>query len=225
MVAFVDGFWAEVPRLLPPLLVGFQVTLLVAVFSFVVAMVVGLLLALGKLSHIRAVRAISSTYVELVRGTPALTQLFIVYFGFSQLGFTINGFLAAIFGLGLNGAAYVAEIFRSGFLAVDEGQSQAGLALGLTPYQILRHIRIPQALKIMLPPFVSYAVQLIKDTSLASVVAAPEIMFKAKTVVAETYLSMQTYMLVGLLYLSVSIPLSLLAMHLHGRGHSPERRV
>jgi His/Glu/Gln/Arg/opine family amino acid ABC transporter permease subunit len=218
MGGFWETFWHELPRFLPPLLVGFQLTLTVAVGSFVLAMSAGLMLAIGKMSRVRLISLAASTYIEVIRGTPALTQLFIIYFGLAQYGINLPGLAAAIIGLGLNGAAYVAEIFRAGLKAVPDGQRQAALSLGLTPVQTFQYILVPQAFRTMLPPFCSYAVQLLKDTSLASVVAAPEIMFRARMLVSETYLSMQIYLLVGLMYLAVSIPLGVIGTYLQNRG-------
>jgi His/Glu/Gln/Arg/opine family amino acid ABC transporter permease subunit len=218
MNGFWDIFFERLPTFLPILLVGFQVSLLVAAGSVVIAMTFGLLLAIARLSGNRTISFVAGAYIEFIRGTPALTQLFIIYFGLAQLGFTLPGLVAAIAGLGLNGAAYVAEIFRAGLMAVPDGQRQAALSLGLTPYQTLRHIRVPQAFRLMLPPFCNYAIQLVKDTSLASVVAAPEIMFRARALVTETYLSMQIYVLVGIMYLCVSIPLAILAGQMQRRN-------
>jgi His/Glu/Gln/Arg/opine family amino acid ABC transporter permease subunit len=218
MNGFWDIFFERLPTFLPALLIGFQVTLIVAAGSLVIAMAFGLLLAVARLSGSRGLSAAAGIYIEFVRGTPALTQLFIIYFGLAQLGLTLPGLVAAIAGLGLNGAAYVAEIFRAGLSAVPDGQRQAALSLGLTPFQTFRHVRVPQAFRMMLPPFCNYAIQLIKDTSLASVVAAPEIMFRARALVMETYLSMQIYVLVGIMYLCVSIPLAILAGRLQRRN-------
>jgi len=218
MSGFWTIFWAKLSEFLPILLVGFEVTLIVAAGSFVIAMSLGLLLAIARQSQNRWASVPAGIYIEFIRGTPALTQLFIIYFGLAQLGFSLPGLVAAIAGLGLNGAAYVAEIFRAGLQAVPDGQRQAAISLGLTPYQTLRHIRITQAVKLMMPAFCNYAIQLLKDTSLASVVAAPEVMFRARALVMETYLSMQIYVLVGIMYLCISIPLSILAGRMQRRS-------
>ena len=218
MNGFWDIFFERLPSFLPILLVGFQVTLIVAAGSLVIAMALGLLLAVARMSESRLLSFAAGVYIEFIRGTPALTQLFIIYFGLAYLGFTLPGLVAAIGGLGLNGAAYVAEIFRAGLSAVPDGQRQAALSLGLTPYQTFRYVRVPQAFRLMLPPFCNYAIQLVKDTSLASVVAAPEVMFRARALVMETYLSMQIYVLVGIMYLCVSIPLAIFAGRLQLRN-------
>ena len=149
-----------------------------------------------------------------MRGTPALTQLFIIYFGLADIGLGMPPLAAAIVGLGANGAAYLSEVFRAGISAIHRGQTEAALSLGLPPLEVMRFVVLPQAVRIMLPAFVNYAVQLLKDTTLASSVAAPEIMFRARNLVMETYLSMQIYLLVACIYLAMSIPLSHLAARL-----------
>jgi polar amino acid transport system permease protein/cystine transport system permease protein len=163
---------------------------------------------------VRPLRWIARAYIELIRGTPALTQLFIIYFGLADLGLGMPPLAAAITGLGTNGAAYLAEVYRAGILAIHRGQSEAALSLGLTPMDVMRFVILPQAIRIMLPPFCNYAIQLLKDTSLVSAVAAPEIMFRARNLVMETYLSMQIYLLAAAIYLSISIPLSHLTTRL-----------
>src|SRR5271166_2018468 len=182
--------------------------------ALAVALTLGLALALLKLARARLLRAIASIYIEILRGTPALTQLFIIYFGLSDLGIDIPPVPAAIIGLGMNGAAYVAEIYRAGILAIHEGQVEAALSLGMRPVDTMRFIILPQALRIMLPPLCNYAVSLLKDTSLASVVAAPEIIFYARQLVTETLLSMDIYLIVAAIYLCMSIPMGRLVAYL-----------
>jgi polar amino acid transport system permease protein/cystine transport system permease protein len=149
-----------------------------------------------------------------MRGTPALTQLFIIYFGLADIGLGMPPMAAAIVGLGANGAAYLAEVFRAGISAVHRGQNEAALSLGLPPIDVMRFVVLPQATRIMVPPFCNYAIQLLKDTSLVSSVAAPEIMFRARNLVMDTYLSMHVYVLAAAIYLAISIPLSHLASRL-----------
>ena len=157
------------------------------------------------------------SWIELIRGTPALTQLFILYFGLADFGLQMPPLVAAIVGLGINGSAYLAEIFRSGIQAVGHGQTEAALSLGMSPYWTARDVVLPQAARMMVPPFVNYGVQLLKDTSLISSIAAPEIMFHARNLVMETYESMTIYLLVAAIYLTISIPLSRLASYLQTR--------
>ena len=202
------------PNFLPFLLEGAGVAIKIAVGAFILAIIVGIFLALMLVAQASPIRFLARSYVELIRGTPALTQLFIIYFGLSEIGLSLSPMAAAIIGLGANGAAYLAEIFRAGIGAIDKGQKKAAASLGLPPIEVMRFIILPQAIRIMLPPLVNYAVQLLKDTTLASSVAAPEIMFRARNLVMETYLSMQIYVLVACIYLAISIPLSRLASRL-----------
>jgi ABC-type amino acid transport system permease subunit len=129
---------------------------------------------------------------------------------------------AAIVGLGGNGAAYLAEVYRAGIAAIHRGQNEAALSLGLPPSDVMRFVVLPQAMRIMVPPFCNFAIQLLLATSLVSAVAAPEIMFRARNLVMETYLSTQVYVLAAAIYLAVSIPLSHLTARLQRRlqrGH------
>jgi polar amino acid transport system permease protein/cystine transport system permease protein len=202
------------PNFLPFLLEGAGVAIKIAVGAFILAIIVGIFLALMLVAQASPIRFLARSYVELIRGTPALTQLFIIYFGLSEIGLSLSPMAAAIIGLGANGAAYLAEIFRAGIGAIDKGQKEAAASLGLPPIEVMRFIILPQAIRIMLPPLVNYAVQLLKDTTLASSVAAPEIMFRARNLVMETYLSMQIFVLVACFYLAISFPLSRLASRL-----------
>ena len=212
------GFWEilvrETPNFLPVLLEGAVVAVEVAAGALCIAIAGGLLLAIMLISQFRLVRVVARSYVELMRGTPALTQLFIIYFGLADAGLSLPPLAAAIIGLGANGAAYLSEVFRAGISAIHRGQTEAALSLGLPPTDVMRFVVLPQAVRIMLPAFCNYGVQLLKDTTLASSVAAPEIMFRARNLVMETYLSMQIYLLVACIYLAMSIPLSHLAARL-----------
>ncbi|MBV9221441.1 MAG: amino acid ABC transporter permease, partial [Methylobacteriaceae bacterium] len=189
-------------------------TLRLTATSFMLAVLIGAAGALARTSRSWALRWFAILYVEVMRGTPALTQLFIIYFGLPDVGLSPPPLPAAIIGLCANGAAYLSEVFRAGISAIHRGQSEAALSLGLVPVDVMRFVVLPQAVRIMLPPFCNYAVQLLKDTTLASSVAAPEIMFRARNLVMETYLSMQVYLLAACIYLALSIPLSHLALRL-----------
>ena len=220
-------FWETLvrvaPYFLPVLLEGALVAVKVAFGALMLALAGGLALALLLITPLRPLRILARAYVELMRGTPALTQLFIIYFGLSDIGLSLSPLAAAIIGLGANGAAYLAEVFRAGIGAIQRGQTEAALSLGLPPTDVMRFVVLPQAVRIMLPPLCNYAVQLLKDTTLASSVAAPEIMFRARNLVMETYLSMQVYILVACIYLALSIPLSHIAARLQLRAQGGAR--
>jgi polar amino acid transport system permease protein/cystine transport system permease protein len=146
--------------------------------------------------------------VDVFRAVPVLTQLFIIYFGLAELGARLDPIPAAIIGFGINGGAYLTEVFRAGIEAVHRGQSEAALAIGMTPAQALRVIVLPQAMRVVVPPLGNFAIGLLKDTSVASSVAAPELSFRAHMLVDQTYLSTQIYLTVAALYLAMSLPLA-----------------
>jgi His/Glu/Gln/Arg/opine family amino acid ABC transporter permease subunit len=208
----------EMERYLTFLVGGIWVSVQAAAGALILATLLGLVLALMLLSRYTLIFYIARTWVEIIRGTPALAQLFILYFGLADFGLRMPPLVAAIAGLGINGSAYLSEIFRSGIQAVDHGQTEAARSLGLSPFWLNYDVVLPQAGRIMVPPFVNYGVQLLKDTSLIASIAAPEIMFRARNLVMETYDSMTIYLLVAALYLCISIPLSQLASFLQTRS-------
>ncbi len=191
-----------------PLLLGAVTTVWITLASLVVAMVLGLGLALIRLLGFRAVNALIATYVEIFRNTPVLAQLFIIYFSLPSFGVNIDPIPAAIIGLGLNGGAVLSEVFRSGLNAIHYGQREAALAVGMTPWMSLREIILPQTWRITLPPLGNYAIALLKDTAVVSAIAAPEIMFWARNLVTSTFQTTFVYILAALLYFCLSFPLA-----------------
>ncbi|WP_296258381.1 MULTISPECIES: amino acid ABC transporter permease [unclassified Pseudomonas] len=176
--------------------------------SFVVAMLLGFALALMRLSRHLWLRSLASVYLELFRNVPILTQLFILYFGLTRLGLTLPATVAAIIGFGLNGAAILCEIFRSSINNVDRGQGEAAWAIGMTRRMAMRIIILPQSVKLALPGLSNFAISLLKDTSLASAAAVPELAFKARMLVSETYQTNLIYLMVAVIYLGLSLVLA-----------------
>ena len=209
--------WENLPYFLEVLLPAAVTTVKVTAAAFVLAIATGLLLALLQTVRLLPVQVAVRTYIEVVRGTPVLAQLFILYFGLAEVGIRFTPFQAATLGLGLNGAAYLAEVFRAGIQAVHAGQMEAALTVGMTPLQAMRFVVVPQALRIVVPPVANYSIGLLKDTAVVSAVAAPEIMFRARNLVMETYLSMQIYLIVAVMYLVMSLTLARLAAGLERR--------
>lgn len=209
--------------LLRTLLIGAGATIWLTAAALVVAAVMGFGLALMRLSRNPLLVALARVYLEIFRNIPILTQLFIIYFGLSRLGIALPATVAATLGFGLNGAAMLSEVFRSAILSVDRGQREAGLAIGLTSRQVFRMLILPQASRTAIPPIGNYAIGLLKDTSLASAVAVPEIAMRAKMLVAETYLSTEIYLMVAVIYLALSLPLARLSV-LAERRFSPQGR-
>lgn len=217
MIEFGTKLWAWLPEILPVLWFATGMTVRVTVGALVVALALGLVVALMRISPVRPVRFVALVYTDLMRGTPALVQLFIIYFGLSDLGLEFDPVGAAIVGLGMNGAAYAGEIYRAGIEAIHKGQLEAALSLGLTPLKAMRFIILPQAIRIMLPPLCNYAISLVKDTAIISTIAAPEIMFEARRLVQATFMysiSGQIYLLCALFYLALTLPLAHVAKRL-----------
>lgn len=176
--------------------------------AMLVAVVLGLVIALARLWGHPLVNGALLAFVELFRNTPILVQLFILYFGLAQVGVNMAPVTAAIIGLGLNGAALLSEVFLSSIKSIDRGQNEAGGAIGFTPVRTMRYIVLPQAFRTALPSLGNYVIALMKDTSLASAVAAPELAFRARMLVSETYLSTQIYLTVALIYFLLSFPVA-----------------
>jgi His/Glu/Gln/Arg/opine family amino acid ABC transporter permease subunit len=212
------GFWQVIEQrgwyFLTTLLGGWPETISVAVGALLFALVFGLIVALLRMSAWRTVRMLAIAYIEFFRGTPSLVQLFVIYFGFPDIGFQPSPFQAAIIGLGLNGAAYLSEIYRAGIESIHRGQMEAALSLGMTPLRAMRYIVLPQALRTMLPPITNFAIVLLKDTAIVFAVGVVEIMALARNLVTETLQSAAVYLIAGALYLCVTIPMARLAARL-----------
>jgi polar amino acid transport system permease protein len=198
--------WSILFDSMPELLGAALGTLRMTALAFVLAALLGFLLAILRLSGGIAGR-FAFLYVEIVRGMPALTLLFLIYFALVPLGIVLRAFSAALVALGLNGAAYLAEVYRSGIQAVDSGQREAAQMLGLRRPQVMRHVILPQALPTVLPPMGNYLVSLLKDTSIASLISAPELMLRSRDLAGTYYLPMEYYLLAGGMYLVMAWPM------------------
>ncbi len=193
---------------LPQLLQAAVGTLRMTGAAFLVAASLGLVLALARRSGAKWLGGAAFVYIEIVRGMPALTLLFLLYYGLAPAGIVLTAFAAAVIGFGLNGAAYLAEVYRAGIAAIPHGQIEAASALGLRPMQAMRRVILPQAVPIVLPPLANYAIALLKDTSIAALIAAPELTLRARDLASEYFLPMQLYLVTGLLYFLMAWPLS-----------------
>lgn len=217
MPEFWVKMWEWWPEIFPVLLRATGMTVQVMIGALIVALVLGMAVALMRISKFKLLRYPAVFYTDVMRGTPALVQIFIIYFGLSDLGIEFDPVSAAIIGLGMNGAAYVGEIYRAGIEAIHRGQVEAALSLGMTPVRAMRYIILPQALRLMLPPLCNYAILLVKDTAIISTIAAPEIMFEARRLVQATFMysiSGQIYLVCAGFYLALTLPLSQVAKRL-----------
>jgi len=200
------------------LLSGAVVTVIVTSAALTVATILGFALALlRQFSGSRAIGLAIDIYGELLRDVPAITHLFIIYFGLASIGLRIPSIPAAILGLGMIGSAITADIFRSGYSSLNKGQSEAALAAGFTPLQSIWFLLTPQSLRVALPPLGNYALQLIKDTSIVSAIAAPEIMFHARTMVTSSFQTTLIYSTAAVMYFLLSLPFAALAGALEAR--------
>ncbi len=212
-----EGF-ARVFEYLPWFGKGIIYTILLALFSVVLGFILALLLALMRLSKVKILKAISGAYVEFVRGTPMLVQLYIIYYGvfgaISLPSFTIFGFIDAsrfipgIIAISLNSAGYVAEIIRGGIQGVDYGQTEASRSLGLKKSQTMQFIVLPQAIKNILPAIANEFVTIIKESSICSVLGMQEIMYYSNIIRATTYRALEPLLVAALLYFLLTFPTS-----------------
>ncbi|MGI4796605.1 MAG: amino acid ABC transporter permease [Janthinobacterium lividum] len=209
--------YALLPQFLSFLLAGLLMTVIVTVGGFVVSIILGLMFAGARTGRNPVLRWLAYAYVEVFRAVPVLTQLFIIYFGLGAIGIKLDPVPAALIGFGINGGANLTEVFRAGIEAVGRGQAEAAHALGLSRMWTMIHVIMPQAFRVSLPSLVNFSIGLLKDTSLASAVAAPEVSFNAHMLVDRTFLSTQIYLLVAVLYLAISFPLAVFGRRLERR--------
>ncbi len=210
--------WYQVPRYLftfenskfvaGPLLEGLMVTVQITAISLVLCFVVGLVTALLRLSHSVLGKALARGYLELIRNTPLLVQLFFIYFVVAPI-LDISRFASAILALSLFEGAYASEMLRAGIVSIHVGQWEAAYSLGLSTYDTYRWIILPQALRRVLPPLTSQAISLIKDSALVSTIAVYDLTMQGSVIVSETFLTFEIWFTVAAVYLLITVSLSL----------------
>ncbi|SHD76863.1 amino acid ABC transporter permease [Schnuerera ultunensis] len=190
-------------------LIGVRITLLLSFLSLIIGTTLGALLSILKLSKGKFLRAISNIYIEIVRGTPMMVQIALVYFGsYVIMGVNMDGFLAALIAVSLNSAAYVAEIIRSGIQSIDKGQIEASRSLGLSEGQTMRYIIMPQAIKNILPALGNEFVTLIKETAVASTIGVADLMYASKIVQSTSFQPFNPLIIVAIIYFIFTYTLS-----------------
>lgn len=207
-----------------PLLDGFWLTIQLALATTAVGTAVGLLTAVARVSRWRVLRGLTTAYIAVFRGTPPLLQLFIVYFSFAQWGFVIPGFVCAVLALGLYAGAYTAEIFRAGIQAIPTGQVEAASSIAMTKKQVYRHVVLPQAVRIIIPPMTNQVIFNLKATSLVVTIAIPDLMYVAYNGAAYTFRSAEFYTLAGILYFSAALALGQVAKYAERRSDPLTRK-
>jgi len=193
------------------------VVLLITIATIALSWVFGLLAVLGKRSDFVILRAIASFYVWFIRGTPALIQVFIIYFGLPQIGLNPSPFLAGVIALGLNSGAYVAEIIRSGLLAIPKGQFESSQALGMSHPETMGRIVLPQVFRIILPPLTNEAIAALKNTSLLSTITVVDLTLYAQTIISTTFRPFQFFIATAVIYLVMTTLLTQLSSWMERR--------
>ena len=186
---------------IPILLEGCVVTLQISFFALLLGMIFGIAGALCRISSNRALNSIAFMYVWVIRGTPVMVQLFILYFGLPQRGIKLPSMVAGVLGLAINTGAYVTEIIRAGIQAVDKGQMEAALSVGMSYRQAMVRIIGPQATKICIPPLVNQFIMTLKNSSIASLVTITELFRTGEQIIYTTFRSFEVYTAVAVLYL------------------------
>lgn len=199
LLSFFQLAWEICPELMRGTVITLELTAICIVSGFLI----GLLLALGRVYGGKLIYGLSTSYVELIRGTPLLVQLFIIYYGLPDVGILLNPLLAAGIALGLNTSAYQAEYFRGAIQSISAGQMVAARSVGMSRIQAIRHIILPQALRIVIPPWSNELIYMLKYTSLAFTVGAPELMAKAKIIAARNFRYLEVFIIVAIIYLII----------------------
>lgn len=209
-------------QVIPYLLKGTIVTIELSVVAMAIALVLGLIAALARLSRSRVARGISTVYVEVVRGTPLLVQLFIVYYGLPSYNVRLDAFTAGVLTLGVHYGAYLSEAYRAGILSIDKGQWEAAASIGMARFQIMRDIILRQAIRVILPTIGNYFISMLKDSALTATISLTELLRAGQLRIAITFRAMDIYLMVAAIYLILSYPCSLLLRRLEAkasRGH------
>jgi putative glutamine transport system permease protein len=196
---------------------GFKFTLYSSVIALVISLIVGTLLAIFQISTNKLVRILASSYVEFFRNIPLLIIVMFFYVVVPLYWFQIDGFTAGTIGLTIYTSAFIAETIRAGILSVPKGQMEAGLSTGFTYSQTMRYIVLPQAVKIVIPPLGNQFINLVKNSSVLAMVAGLDLMYQGDLIASETFNTFETYILIGLIYLIITLPLTYLMAYVERR--------
>ena len=197
---------------------GAGITLEITALSVGFGLIIGMIVGIARLASSKLIRFIATVYVDFIRGTPLLVQIFLVYFALPVIiGHRIDPFVAAIAACSINSGAYVAEIFRGGIQSIDIGQTEAGRSLGLSWAQTMRYIVLPQAFKRIIPPLGNEFIAMLKDSSLVSVIGFEELTRRGQLIIARTYPSFEIWLAVAIIYLVMTLTISRFVAYLERR--------
>jgi polar amino acid transport system permease protein len=215
----MEKFLRDATEFLPILLQGVGLTILVTVGSLVLSTILGLIWALMRVSGLRALSLLSGGLINVIRGIPIIVLLFYLYFVMPDFGIALTALQAAILGLGIAYSAYQAENFRAGIEAIDKGQIEAAQTIGMGWWLTMRRVILPQAVRIVLPPYGNIMIMLLKDSSQASTITVAELALQGKLIASSTFKNTSVFTLVALMYLTMSIPLILLVRHFENKAN------
>jgi putative glutamine transport system permease protein len=196
---------------------GFVNTIYSSIIALIGSFVLGTIIAVFRITSIKPLRWAGTAYVEFIRNIPLLLVVYVFYLVLPSLGIVLSGFICGTIGLAVYTSSFIAEAIRAGIMSVPKGQTEAAMSSGLTYVQTMRHVILPQAIKIVIPPLSNQFINLVKNTSVLSVVAGLDLMYFGDKVASKTYIYMDTYIIVGLFYLVLTLPLSYMALQLERR--------
>ncbi|QOZ54883.1 amino acid ABC transporter permease [Bradyrhizobium sp. CCBAU 53338] len=214
----MKGFWHDAVEFFPILMNGVALTIIVTIGSLLLSTVLGLIWAMMRVSGIKALAMLSASLINVIRGIPIIVLLFYLYFVMPDLGVTLSALQAAILGLGIAYSAYQAENFRAGIEAIDKGQIEAAQSIGMGWWLTMRRVVLPQAVRIVLPPYGNVMIMMLKDSSQASTITVAELALQGKLIASSTFKNTSVFTMVALMYLTMSIPLILLVRHFEKRA-------
>lgn len=214
----MKGFWHDAAEFFPILMNGVALTIVVTIGSLLLSTVLGLIWAMMRVSGIKTLSMLSASLINVIRGIPIIVLLFYLYFVMPDLGVTLSALQAAILGLGIAYSAYKAENFRAGIEAIDKGQIEAAQSIGMGWWLTMRRVVLPQAVRIVLPPYGNVMIMMLKDSSQASTITVAELALQGKLIASSTFKNTSVFTLVALMYLTMSIPLILLVRHFEKRA-------
>ena len=209
----MQKFFHDAVEFVPILLQGVWLTIVVTIGSLLLSTVLGLVWALMRVSGIGVLSGLSAGLINVIRGIPIIVLLFYLYFVMPEFGLTLTALQAAILGLGIAYSAYQAENFRAGIEAIDKGQIEAAQTIGMGWWLTMRRVVLPQAVRIILPPYGNIMIMMLKDSSQASTITVAELALQGKLIASSTFKNTSVFTLVALMYLTMSIPLILLVRH------------
>jgi His/Glu/Gln/Arg/opine family amino acid ABC transporter permease subunit len=201
---------ALIGRIAPALAEGLTLTLALSVLAILLSAAWAIPIVLGLMSRFRPLSVLVRGYVEVVRNTPVLVQMYFIFFGSSIVGFRLSGFVAGLIALALQNGAYIAEIYRAGIQSVSRRQMEAGLAIGLTPGAAFRIVILPQALRKVIPPLANQGVVIIKDTALVATLSVAELTFQARMLADRTAAVYEIFLALALFYIAITSAFSAL---------------